>query len=140
MIIDALRLSSLEISEDADKKRCHNYLFREDSSDLVRIPSIIPLCACDENTDPSSPELGETVISPDVITKYVDNARRDPSCPKYRTIRLSNKVFDRITSSDRGIDFIMRCGLQVYFTDFDYVASIPLAANLENMVLEIEKK
>jgi hypothetical protein len=138
MIIDALHLSSLEICEDAEKKRCQNYLFRENVPDLMRHQSPSG-CACiEQNAFDSSNQ--EVVLNPELIIKYVDNARRDPSCPKYRSIRLSNKVFDRITSSDQGIDFIMQCGFQVYITDVDYVASIPLAANLEEMLETISKQ
>jgi hypothetical protein len=129
MIIDALRISSLETNEDAYKNRLNNYLYREDT---VISPCIEQPCSLSEVEDASSQE--GTSTCKDLIIKYVDNARRDPSCTKYRTIRLSNKVFDRVASSDRGIDYILQCGFVLYFTDTDYVASIPLARDLEQMI------
>lgn len=139
MIIEALHLSSVEISQDADRNRRQNYLFREELPDLMRNHS--PLSsACIEMIVLENPHVKELAISPDLVIKYIENARRNPSCPKYRSVRLSNKVFDRITSSEQGVDFIMRCGFQVYFSGLDYVASIPLAANLEEMLREISKQ
>jgi len=137
MIIDALQLSSFELYEEADRKRHQNFLFRNESSDLVRNEYSVTYTRI-EPVFPDDTIIEDIARYPDLIIKYVSNARRDPSCPKYRSIRLSNKVFDRITSSDRGIDLIIRCGFHVHVTDVDYIASIPLAANLELMLQETQ--
>ena len=140
MIVEALQLSSLDLRQEADRKRRQHYLFRDESGVLTCNKSPLNLT----HTEPVLSVFDKTnrddnTRSPDLIIKYVDNARRDPSCPKYRSIRLSNKVFDRITSSDQGIDFVRQCGFHVYVTDVDFIASIPLAANLELMLQEIKQ-
>ncbi|KAL7534242.1 hypothetical protein ACHAXR_005749, partial [Thalassiosira sp. AJA248-18] len=65
--------------------------------------------------------------------KYVANVRKDPSNPRFRNFRLSNKVFDQITSVSGGIELLQNLGFQVFHSDIDFVASIPLSADLKLM-------
>lgn len=65
--------------------------------------------------------------------KYVANVRKDPSNPRFRNFRLSNKVFDQITSVSGGIELLQNLGFQVFHSDIDFVASIPLSVDLKLM-------
>jgi hypothetical protein len=65
-----------------------------------------------------------------IAWKYVTNVQKDPSNPRFRNFRLSNKVFDQITSTPGGIELLTNLGFVVYHSDDDFVASIPLAVDL----------
>jgi thiol-disulfide isomerase/thioredoxin len=68
-----------------------------------------------------------------VARKYVTNVQKDPSNPRFRNFRLSNKVFDQITSTRGGIELLTNLGFAIYHSDDDFVASIPLAVDLSAM-------
>jgi nucleoredoxin len=68
-----------------------------------------------------------------VAKKYVTNVLKDPTIPRFRNIKLSNKVFDQITSISGGIELLTNLGFAVYHTDEDFVASIPLYIDLTTM-------
>lgn len=68
-----------------------------------------------------------------VAKKYVTNVQKDPSNPRYRTFRLSNKVFDQITCFAGSIQLLTCIGFSVFATDIDFVATIPLSADLQVM-------
>jgi hypothetical protein len=65
--------------------------------------------------------------------KYLLNVIKGPSTPKFRHFRLSNKISDRITSVRGGISLLIFLGFSIYETDTDYMASIPLWADLDHM-------
>jgi nucleoredoxin len=68
-----------------------------------------------------------------VAKKYITNVLKDPTTPRFRNIKLSNKVFDQITSISGGIELLTSLGFAVYHTDEDFVASIPLYVDLTRM-------
>lgn len=65
--------------------------------------------------------------------KYVVNVKKDPSSPRFRNFKLSNKIFDQITSTPGSIDLLTSLGFTVFNSDADFVASIPLSADLTVM-------
>lgn len=71
--------------------------------------------------------------------KYLDNVQKEPFTSKFRRFKLSNKVFDRIVRVPGGIDQIIALGFAVYITDTDFMASIPLGANLKTMEDAMDK-
>ncbi len=68
-----------------------------------------------------------------IANKYVTNVQKDQSNPRFRNIRLGNKVFDQITSTPGGIELLTNLGFSVYHSDDDFVASIPLSVDLKSM-------
>lgn len=62
--------------------------------------------------------------------KYVTNVQKDPMNPRFRTFRLSNRVFDQITSTPGSIELLKNLGFAVFHSDVDFVASIPLTVDL----------
>ena len=77
-----------------------------------------------------------TVLS--TAKKYVANVQKDPTNPRFRNFRLSNKVFDKITSNLGGIELLMSLGFSMFHSDVDFVASIPLSADLTMMGLVLD--
>jgi hypothetical protein len=74
----------------------------------------------------------------EVAKKYLDNSKKDPHASRFRRFKLSNKIFDRITSVPGGLDLITsQLGFAIYRTDTDFFASIPLAADLELIEMSI---
>jgi len=65
--------------------------------------------------------------------KYVANVQKDPSNPRFRNFRLSNKVFDRITSTPGSVELLVNLGFAIFHSDVDFVASIPLSVDLALM-------
>lgn len=65
-----------------------------------------------------------------IAKKYVANVQKDPFNPRFRNFRLSNKVFDQITSTPGSIELLMNLGFAVFHSDVDFVASIPLSVDL----------
>jgi len=65
--------------------------------------------------------------------KYVANVQKDPYNPRFRNFRLSNKVFDTITSTPGSIELLTKLGFVVFHSDMDFVASIPLSVDLSLM-------
>ncbi len=86
----------------------------------------------DEN-DGSPTEVVKIEVAK-IILKYVNNARKHPNTPKFRSIKVSNKVFDKIMSMPGGILHLLNSGhLQLHHTQTDFYATIPLDADLEEM-------
>ena len=65
-----------------------------------------------------------------IAKKYVANVQKDPYNPRFRNFKLSNKIFDSITSNRGSIDLLTTIGFAVYHNDIDFIASIPLSTNL----------
>ena len=65
--------------------------------------------------------------------KYLENARKQPWTPKYRSFRLSNKVADTITRNPHSISFLQSLGLEVLSTQNDFIMTIPLASDLDEL-------
>merc|ERR1711971_619823 len=52
--------------------------------------------------------------------KYVKNVQKQPFTPKFRSFKLSNRIFDNITSTNGGLDYVMQnLGFRVYNTTSD---------------------
>jgi len=68
-----------------------------------------------------------------IAKKYLDNVKQSPWNPRFRHIRVSNKFFDKITSNAFGIDLIESIGFNVFCSNEDFVASIPIAADLDDI-------
>ena len=68
-----------------------------------------------------------------LVLKYLGNIENNLSTPKYRVMRLANKVFDQITASRNGLRFIEQLGFQIFNADHDFVATVPLAADIESL-------
>lgn len=88
---------------------------------------------------PTAQEIAKR-ISPEDFTavattarKYVDNARRTPWNPKFRQFKLSNKVADRIARVPLGLDFLTALGIEVVPTAQDFVVSLPLEIDLDDL-------
>lgn len=65
--------------------------------------------------------------------KYFENAQKQPWMPKFRSFRLNNKVADKITRIPHSINFLQSVGLDVLPTQTDYIMTIPLAADLDDL-------
>lgn len=76
-----------------------------------------------------------TVLS--TAVKYLTNTKKEPWTPKFRTFKLSNKVADRITRVEAGLRLLETLGFEVYGTSQDFMATIPLAADLDTMEKQI---
>jgi len=68
-----------------------------------------------------------------IAKKYVANVQKDPYNPRFRNFKLSNKIFDSITSNRGSIDLLTTIGFAVYPSSIDFVASIPLSTDLALM-------
>ncbi len=68
-----------------------------------------------------------------IAKRYLSNVQKDPSNLRFRNVRLGNKVFDQITSTPGGIAFLTDLGFSVFHSDDDFIASIPMTANLAEM-------
>lgn len=79
-----------------------------------------------------------TSISPEVVyvvLKYLTNIEENPFTPRFRMLRFSNQVFDQVVSSRGGLHFIVQIlGFDVFSVGTDFVAVIPLAANISQMI------
>jgi thiol-disulfide isomerase/thioredoxin len=75
----------------------------------------------------------DTQAALDTALKYLENAQKTPWSPKFRTFKLGNKVADGITRVEGGVDLIRYIGFEVTGTSQDFVATIPLAADLDKM-------
>ena len=84
----------------------------------------------------SLPGAVSTVLS--TALKYLENAIKEPWTPKFRTFRLSNKVADKITRIEGGIGLLQSLGFEIFGTDHDFMATIPLLADLDSMKVRIE--
>ena len=73
----------------------------------------------------------QTVLT--TTLKYLENAKCEPWTPKFRSFKLSNKIVDRMTRVEGALDLICSLGLYIYPTETDFMACIPLSANLNEM-------
>jgi hypothetical protein len=71
--------------------------------------------------------------------KYLGNAKEQPWSPRFRTFKLSNKVADRITRVQGGLGLLQFIGFEVYGTSQDFMATIPLDADLIDMDEKINR-
>ena len=76
-----------------------------------------------------------TILS--TAVKYLTNTKKEPWTPKFRTFKLSNKVADQITRVEAGLRLLESLGFEVYGTSQDFMATIPLAADLDAMEKQI---
>ena len=74
-----------------------------------------------------------------VAKKYVTNVQKDPTNPRFRTFRLGNKVFDQITSISGSIQLLSCLGFYIFPTEADFVASIPLSADLSKTIEVLDR-
>ena len=77
-------------------------------------------------------------IFADVLMKYLKNIKKNPSNPKFRNFKISNKVFDKITSSEGGIQFVQSVGFEIFHNESDFMCSVPLSADLDAMLEALE--
>jgi hypothetical protein len=71
--------------------------------------------------------------------KYLGNAKEQPWTPRFRTFKLGNKVADRITRVQGGLGLLQSIGFEVYGTSQDFMATIPLDADLIDMYQKINR-
>lgn len=86
-----------------------------------------------EAEEPSQNEIAPADLKLVLHTakKYVDNVAKKPSTAKFRNFKLSNRVFDNITSLEGGLDYLVnQLGFRVYNNDMDFIASIPLSIDI----------
>jgi len=79
----------------------------------------------------SSKGVVETILK--TILKYLENTIREPWNPRFRSIKMSNKVVDRATHFEGSVEFIRSFGMDTISTSQDFMITIPVAANLELM-------
>ena len=73
----------------------------------------------------------QTVLS--TALKYVENVKREPWTPKFRSFKLSNKIVDRATRIEGALDLLCSLGIYIYSTETDFMACIPLSTDLHQM-------
>jgi len=78
-------------------------------------------------------DIDQEVVS--LVIKYISNIEQNPCTPKYRLMKLGNKIFDQVTVSKNALGFIEYLGFQLFHIDLDFVASVPLSANVSLMKL-----
>jgi hypothetical protein len=107
----------------------------------VEIESSDAVAACIGQIRSLYPSGNDEIIPiiKDILSKYLVNAIRDPSNPKYRSIKLSNKVVDRISRVQGGLDLVAALGLQMYPTSQDFCVCIPLHVKLDKLKTKVEK-
>lgn len=72
--------------------------------------------------------------------KYVENVQKNPSNPKFRCFKLSNKYCDRITSSEGGIEYLVnQLGFRTYSNEIDFMALIPLSIDISALITRIDR-
>lgn len=71
--------------------------------------------------------------------KYIENCRKSPWVVKFRHFRVSNKVVDNgITQYIHALTLLQSWGLIVYFQHHDYMISVPVGLNLDDLVEELK--
>jgi hypothetical protein len=86
---------------------------------------------------PDGKDALQAVVS--TAQKYVENARKEPWNPKFRIMKLGNKVVDRIVRVEGGLGLLLSLGLYVYPSEQDMMACIPLSVDLDGLYAEMEK-
>lgn len=73
--------------------------------------------------------------------RYVENVQKRPWSPKYRNFKISNKIFDNITSRKGGLDYLTsQLGFRLYCNETDFMASIPLCVDTDILLQRIEDR
>lgn len=93
---------------------------------VQRVPTL------DEKIQKDQP-LSDIQTALGTALKYLENVKKTPYAPKFRTFKLGNKVADNITRIEGGVDLLTSVGFEVQGTSQDFVATIPLAADLDQM-------
>lgn len=78
----------------------------------------------------------QTVLN--TILKYLENVKKEPWTPKFRSFKLSNKIVDRITRVEGAVDLVCSLGIYIYPTETDFMACFPLSTNLDEMEASIK--
>lgn len=81
-------------------------------------------------------------VEPEVISlllQCIDNIEKHPSLTKFRSMKFSNKIFDKVTSAENGTRLLESLGFDIFCTDSDFIAVVPLAANIPVMREHLEK-
>lgn len=99
------------------------------SEELANLVSILNL--------PNNKDALQAVLS--TTLKYLENARREPWTAKFRSFKLGNKIVDRITRVEGALDLLCSLGLYMYPTETDFVACLPLSADLDEMDASIKE-
>ena len=73
------------------------------------------------------------------LSKFLDNAASEPWNPKFRSMKLSNKIVDRIARVEGTLDLICSLGMSLVPTSQDFMVTIPLAANIDRIRHDISK-
>ena len=81
----------------------------------------------------------EVEVVLNTIVKYLENAKREPWNPKFRSFKLSNKVVDRIVHVPNGLELLGCIGLDVSCTIDDFVIFIPLEADTHQLHAKVAK-
>jgi len=63
--------------------------------------------------------------------KYLKNATKEPWSPKFRQIKLSNKVVDQVTRVEGAISILQSLGFEIIGSSQDFKAVIPVSVDLE---------
>lgn len=94
-----------------------------------------------EWADRLSKEVGNDQLVAVLSTalKYLCNCIKSPWTPKFRKFQLSFKVADTITMIAGGFQLLQSVGFAVYSTADDFVACIPVYADLDAMHDEIKR-
>lgn len=69
----------------------------------------------------------------EVVLKYISNIEENPSTQRFRLMKFGNKIFDQVTSSRGGLQFVLHLGFDIYPAGTDFVAVVPLATDLTAM-------
>ncbi|GFH44665.1 hypothetical protein CTEN210_01139 [Chaetoceros tenuissimus] len=91
--------------------------------------------------DPKHIGLEKATI--ELVLKYIQNVEENPCTPKFRFLKFANIMFDDVVTAKGGLEFCKYLGFDIYFADVDYVATIPVAANIALMkttALEVLEK
>ena len=74
----------------------------------------------------------------ETLVKYLSNVKKNPSASKYRCFKVSNKVFDKITSLERGLELVQSVGFEIFSNELDFMCNVPLSADLDLMLEAIK--
>jgi peptide-N4-(N-acetyl-beta-glucosaminyl)asparagine amidase len=123
-----------------DKDGCHDnavlnkYVFHDDNMDLLENCLSRrggPFTVEDWESQWRASAKDDWRIVVKTALQYVANARREPWNPKFRTFHWSNAVADRINSVMHGLEWWCQEGLELYTSQDDYVAWIPVHVDLD---------
>lgn len=87
--------------------------------------------------NPYSEDICEMILR--TISKFLDNAAREPWNPKFRSMKLSNKIVDRVARVGNTLDLLCRLGMSLEPTSQDFMVTIPLAANMDRIRSDVSK-